>query len=224
MAQPDGEYIMILRNQYDDITTKTVVLYRWVTGLHQNKPQCNVCFIIKVVYVRHRCLIYLVPFGRTTKLPAVSEGKQVALIYKGDHSSTNVAGFAPLAQSVTVFDGKSDLFDSCPSMIRKRFTSTQSIREFMGITENCKVFALVMEDFVSKGHHKYEVNITKALRSGYGKGSVKWIKPTSNTDANAVASFFGKTHVSTGHGAPSAAVPSTATETKVPVVSLLPTL
>lgn len=57
MAQPDGEYIMILRNPYDDITAKAVVLYRRV-GLWQTKSQCSNCFIIKG-YVGSRVLIYL---------------------------------------------------------------------------------------------------------------------------------------------------------------------
>ena len=139
----------------------------------------------------------------------------MVLAYKGDHSSMNVVGFAPTAQCVAVFDGKSDAFASCLPVVKKKFHDTQAIRKFMDITETCKVFAIVLDEFVSKGHYTYEVAIAKPLRSGYGKGNVKFLKPSNNTSAQAMQAFFGKTPLpsdgATGSGVRSAPVEDVAT-------------
>lgn len=103
----------------------------------------------------------------------------------------NVCGFSPSCKCITVCDGKKDWFTSCPAQVKRAFSNTQAIRQFMGITENCKVYAIVLEDYQSKGPHMYELLLNGKVRSGFGKGTVKFVKPSSNTNAATVATFFG---------------------------------
>ena len=110
--------------------------------------------------------------GRTTKVPSTLDNMPVVLVSKGDHGATNVHGFAESCQCLPIFDGKTDSFVSCMDIVKKKFANTQAVRQFMQIDEACKVFALVLENYESKGHHTYEFHCLTRPRSGYGKGTV----------------------------------------------------
>lgn len=135
--------------------------------------------------------------ARTSKLPTASEDRASIMVSKNEHGHYNVHGFSTSCKTITINDGKKDWFDTCLPLIKKKFVNTMGIRHFMQITEPCKVFAIVLEGYTSKGPHNYELHVTSSrFTRGYGKGSVEYIKPTSNTTAASMASFF-KTNAST---------------------------
>ena len=103
----------------------------------------------------------------------------------------NVCGFSQSCKCMIIFDGKKDCFSSLPAFVKKSFANTTAIRQFMQITEpGCKVYAIMLENYESKGPHTYEISLNGRLRTGFGKGTVKYIKPTSNISAATMSSFF----------------------------------
>lgn len=145
---------------------------------------------------------YDLSIGRTSKVPSTMDTMPVVLISKGDHGSTIVHGFADSCKCLTIFDGKTDSFASSMPIVKKKFANTHAIRQFMQIDEVCKVFALVLENYASKGPHNYEFRSATRARSGYGKGTVHYIKPTSNMSAKAVSSFFKNAPMSSDTASP----------------------
>lgn len=103
----------------------------------------------------------------------------------------NVCGFSKSCKCMVIFDGKKDFFNSLPAFVKKSFANTAAIRQFMQINETgCKMYALMLENYETKGPHSYEVSLAGRLRNGFGKCTVKYIKPTSNINATSMSSFF----------------------------------
>ena len=94
---------------------------------------------------------------------------------------------------LTINDGSHDHFSSMPTSVKKRVTSTQAIRDHMDFGTEGKLFAIVLEQYTSKGIYRYELSQLK-VRSGYGKGSVARIPSQGPTQQDANR-FFGKSAV-----------------------------
>lgn len=116
----------------------------------------------------------------------------IVLVNKTDRAY-NVHGSCMLKAVLTVHDGKSNFFESMPPSVRKRFTSTSGIRQFMGGGHSCKVFAILCEDFQGKGPYKYELSNTR-VRQGFGKSNIKFIPP-EGVRRDAAELFFGKAYI-----------------------------
>ena len=130
--------------------------------------------------------------SRTQKLPSTYESLKTVIAVKGEQNGWNVCGFSDSCQCITIFDGKTDTFDTCLQSVRGNFKNTAAIRRYMQVDDaSSKVFAIVLEPYTPKGIHTYELHMsTQRVRHGYGRANVRYVKPTNNTDHGAMASFF----------------------------------
>ena len=129
---------------------------------------------------------------RTAKLPACYEESAVVLATKTDNDGFKTSGFSQTCKSVTICDGTSDYFELVHPVVKKSFKSTAAIRTALGWDResSTKMFAVILEDYVSKGTAVYEVLLHGRMRTGYGKAQVKEIVRSSGTKVEK-QNFFG---------------------------------
>ena len=126
-------------------------------------------------------------FARTLKPPLAYDGSPVILI-KRDKQYVAV-GYAASHTLLVLHDGKHDHFNVAPASVRKHFKDTPAIREFVNTDESSKIFALVLEDYKSKGQYRYELSNVR-LRNGYGRANLKNVSAQGTSPADVVR-FFG---------------------------------
>ena len=151
---------------------------------------CFESFVISMDQLCSGVISFDLYIGRTSKTPSTLDNLPVVLVSKGDHGSILVHGFADSYKCLPIFDGTTDTFASCMPVVKKKFNDTHAVRKFMQIDEVCKVFALVLENYTSKGPHTYETQVVTRARAGYGKCTLNYIKPTSNISVQSVSAFF----------------------------------
>lgn len=138
---------------------------------------------------------------RTTKPPLHMQTSSVTVCciakLTDKDKSWHVRGFADKVTVLTINDGSHDHFSSMPASVKKRFTSTQAIRDHMDFGTEGKLFAIVLEQYTSKGIYRYELSNLK-VRSGYGKGSMARIPAQGPTQQDANR-FFGTSAVVTAN-------------------------
>ena len=116
----------------------------------------------------------------------------VVIVQKADRAATSLTprGFGESMTCLVVHDGRTDNFASMPATVRKRFKGAAGIRSFMGVQATAKIFALVVENYSSKGQWVYTVENTRT-RVGFGKSVVKHIPPVSTTRSHLNQLFGG---------------------------------
>ena len=114
----------------------------------------------------------------------------VVIVQKADRTATSLTprGFGESMTCLVVHDGRTDNFASMPATVRKRFGSRE-LRAF-GVQATAKIFALVVENYSSKGQWVYTVENTRT-RVGFGKSVVKHIPPVSTTRSHLNRLFGG---------------------------------
>ena len=129
-------------------------------------------------------------YGRTSRPAAhMSDAELVCLVSKNDKDKCHTLnGWAAALTIWPIHDGTTDSFSSLPPDISKKFKNTNSIRSHMSFATSSKVFAVVLENYVSKGVFKYEVSNVK-IRLGFGKADFKYVAPESTTRADMESMF-----------------------------------
>ena len=124
--------------------------------------------------------------------PWCAEDTPVAVVSKGiSDKAWQMRGMAASATLLTIHDGTADYFDSMPSHVKKRFPGTTALIASQSLHDKSgKVFAIVLENYQSKGVARFEITNTK-LRQGFGKGSVHRLVTHTHTKADGTA-FFSK--------------------------------
>ncbi len=172
-------------------STSSSVFLKWhylvLHGAHSNENR-----LIKICGYDFAMVHSLANADRTVKTPNTYDEKPAVLVSKGEQHGLVVNGFCESIRCVTIFDGTSDMFESLPPTIKKKFQNTSGIRTFMGVdaNESCKVFAIVMDNYKSKGVHQYELKVGGRVRSGYAKCEVNEIQRVALTKEK-MNSFFG---------------------------------
>lgn len=120
--------------------------------------------------------------GRTMKPPVALESSEIVLVSKGDHGF-QVVGFSKTLVCFTLFDGTTDSLQSSPPIVKKHFKDLGAVRTHMSIdlNEACKLFAIILEDYTSKGNAAYDLSIQGRIRSGYGKATVSQVQRRAGT-------------------------------------------
>ena len=120
---------------------------------------------------------------RTAKLPASYEESPTVLAVKTDQEGFKVSGFSQSCKSVTICDGASDFFDLVHPCVKKSFKSTAALRTALGWDREAatKLYAVILEDYASKGTAAHEVLVQGRIRTGYGKANVTEIVRCSGT-------------------------------------------
>ena len=126
-------------------------------------------------------------FARTLKPPLAYDGAPV-LVIKKDKPYAAV-GYASSHTLLVLHDGKSDQFNLAPPIVKKQFKNVSAIRDFVGAEVSSKVFALVLEDYKSKGQYRFELSSVR-MRLGYGRANLKCVS-SQGTSASDVMRFFG---------------------------------
>ena len=136
------------------------------------------------------CCYDLLTSRRNNRPPGtLLEDKTVCLVTKNDKDKS--FGLNGWGASFTVWplhDGTTDSFASAPPAVTKRFKSTSDIRKHMSFAASSKVFAIVIEQYNSKGVHTFEISNTK-LRVGFGRADYKLVPPSSHSRED-VAKLF----------------------------------
>ena len=129
---------------------------------------------------------------RASKPPAyfTSASSGVSLVVKhGDKgASYQVKGFAKSLAVMTIHDGSHDSFDSMPPSVKKRFKSSMAIKELFEFDLSGKLYALILQGYLTKGQYRYDVGSPK-IRSGFGKALVQRVKPQGHSQRDA-ANYF----------------------------------
>ena len=110
------------------------------------------------------------------------ESSEIVLVSKGDHG-LQVVGFSKSLTCFTLFDGTTDSLQSSPPVVKKHFKDLGAIRAHMSIdlNESCKLYAIILEDYESKGNGAYELSLQGRIRTGYGKTTVSQVQRRAGT-------------------------------------------
>ena len=114
----------------------------------------------------------------------------MVLVTKHDKEKTySVVGIGKSCSVYAIHDGTRDRFADAPATVKQRFKTTDSLRTYMEASSSSKVFAIIVDSYVSKGVTDYELSGVK-MRVGYGKGHVEEIPKIGIVKSDA-EKFFG---------------------------------
>ena len=155
---------------------------------------------------------------RTANRPPGTFGNAPLLVVRKD-KVYSLVGRAEAHSVFVIHDGSKDYFTSAPPCVRVLFESTAEIREFTRFDVSSKVFAIILEQFKTKGPLNYEMSAMK-LRNVFGKGTIKLVSPRGTTAKQIEKLFRGKATAQATSSTNIHETPASTTPTLTPIPPL----